>query len=85
MLPPGGGEFTRYSANFAMSPDGRAIAYTALDSTGRHALWVHSLAAAGPARLASSQGPSLVFWSPDNRTIGYMPMGPGSLLSLIHI
>jgi DNA-binding winged helix-turn-helix (wHTH) protein len=56
----------------ALSPDGRYLAYTAVDRSGVSKLWVRLLQDSDSARVLEhtdgAQGP---FWSPDSRFIGY--------------
>jgi serine/threonine protein kinase/Tol biopolymer transport system component len=55
---------------FAVSPDGRRIAYVA-DHDGQPALWVRSLDAAGARVLPGTERARGPFWSPDSRSIGF--------------
>lgn len=59
----------------AISPDGRTIAYTFRDSTGRTLLWVRSLSSATPRALEGTEEASFPFWSPDNKSIGFFSVG----------
>ena len=55
---------------FALSPDGRSLAYTAtLD--GVTSLFVRALDESAPRRLEGTEGASQPFWSPDSRTLGF--------------
>jgi serine/threonine protein kinase len=56
--------------SFALSPDGRRIAFVA-DHEGYPMLWVRALAAAGAQALPGTEGARRPFWSPDNRPIGF--------------
>jgi eukaryotic-like serine/threonine-protein kinase len=60
---------------FALSPDGRAIAFVAADSGARPTLWLRSLDAVTPHSLSGTEGADSPFWSPDNRWIGYFADG----------
>jgi serine/threonine protein kinase len=66
-------EKTRLSASGAVisiSPDGRHIAFGALEQAGKSALWVHSLDSNSARRLPSTEGVSgTITWSPDSRFI----------------
>jgi Tol biopolymer transport system component len=57
-------------ASFAISPDGRAIAFVALDR-GQQQLWVRSLESSALRRLAGTEGARLPFWSPDGKSLGF--------------
>jgi serine/threonine-protein kinase len=67
LLPPEHTSFT----SFAMSPDGRRIAFTAADSTGRTRLYVRALDGDISEPLRDTDVASYPFWSPDSRLIGF--------------
>ena len=54
--PPGKSQFTDLTSGVAISPDGRAVAYGAVDSSGELGLWLESLDAPGPAGSQPSRG-----------------------------
>jgi Tol biopolymer transport system component/predicted Ser/Thr protein kinase len=58
---------------FAVSPDGRKVAFLATDEKGGGGLWVRSLDSLEAHRIADTQqdGPPLFFWSPDSRSIAF--------------
>jgi serine/threonine protein kinase/Tol biopolymer transport system component len=56
--------------DFALSPDGRQIAFVALDG-GTRRLWLRSLATTTAKPLAGTDAARLPFWSPDSRSIGF--------------
>ena len=60
--------------DFALSPDGRQLAFTAARE-GRVDLWVRNLDATEPVALAGTEGAMLPFWSPDARAIGFFSGG----------
>jgi Tol biopolymer transport system component len=66
ILPP---ENTSFEG-FAISPDGRTIAFTAVWK-GRTALWVRSFNSLEAKPLTGTDYASQPFWSPDNRSIGF--------------
>jgi Tol biopolymer transport system component len=70
LLPPEKSSFT----DFALSPDGRRLAFTAARE-GRVDLWVRELDATEPVALAGTEGAMLPFWSPDARAIGFFAGG----------
>ena len=85
MAPPPKSSF----GTFALSPDGRRLAFSAT-TEGRVALWVRDLEAPEPSRLAGTEGAHLPFWSPDGRAIGFFAGGklrrvdlPGGVVSTI--
>ncbi len=55
----------------AISPDGKRLAFTAVDSTGKRYLYVRSLDAPVARRLAGTDGALHPFWSPDNQFLGF--------------
>ncbi len=58
-------------ASFAMSPDGRTIAFVA-DDNGRPRLFLRHLDAVSAQPLAGTDGASFPFWSPNGRSIGFL-------------
>ncbi len=56
--------------SFAVSPDGRRLAFVA-DHEGQPALWVRALDAPGARALPGTEGARRPFWSPDSRSIGF--------------
>jgi eukaryotic-like serine/threonine-protein kinase len=57
------------------SPDGRRIAFVAWDEAGQSSLWIRSLAAEVPQRIAGTETASGPFWSPDGRMVGFFAQG----------
>jgi eukaryotic-like serine/threonine-protein kinase len=55
---------------FALSPDGRRLAFVA-EYQGQPMLWVRRLDAAEAQPLPGTQGARAPFWSPDGRSIGF--------------
>jgi Tol biopolymer transport system component len=57
---------------FAVSPDGRKIAFYASEAGGRGGLWVRSLDSIEARRIAETEvGPPLFIWSPDSQFIAF--------------
>jgi Tol biopolymer transport system component len=56
--------------DFAVSPDGRRIAFVAASKSGS-SLWVRSFAAVDPRPIAGTDGARNPFWSPDSQSIGF--------------
>ncbi len=56
--------------SFALSPDGRRIAFVG-DYQGQPTLWMRSLDSAEAKPLPGTQGARRPFWSPDSRSIGF--------------
>jgi Tol biopolymer transport system component len=61
----------------AVSPNGRRLAFTATDATGKTQLWVRSLDSLTAQALSGTEGAAWPFWSPDSRFIGFF--APGKL------
>jgi Tol biopolymer transport system component len=66
ILPPENASFD----SFAVSPDGRKLAFTAVLS-GKPLLWVRALDSLEAKPLAGTDFASSPFWSPDSRSIGF--------------
>ena len=60
--------------SFALSPDGRQLAYVA-DHQGQPTLWVRRLDSAEARTLPGTERARRPFWSPDNRSIGFFADG----------
>ncbi len=56
---------------FAVSPDGRSIAFVARGNDGRAFLWVRPLADSNAVALAGTEGAAAPFWSPDSRSVAF--------------
>src|SRR5450432_442913 len=72
-LPPGTrGSLTAAAAQAVPSPDGRYLAFIALDSSsGKESVWVRPLGATSAHRLDKTEGAGFPFWSPDSQSIGF--------------
>jgi len=55
---------------FAVSPDGRQLAFVAVGQDGQH-LWVQALDSLDGRQLSGTLGAEQPFWSPDSRTIAF--------------
>jgi serine/threonine protein kinase len=73
ILPPPKDSFVAH--NFAISPDGRRLAFVAVGSDGRNNLWVRSLKSSTAQQLAGTEGAIYPFWSPDSNAIGFFAEG----------
>ena len=63
------------SSRFALSPDGRRLAFVGTDAGGVTGLWVQSLDEPAGQPLAGTEGALMPFWSPDSRFIGFVARG----------
>jgi hypothetical protein len=68
VAPPAG---TSYEGLFAISPDGRQLAFTASNGADRRALWIRPLEALTPQRVEGTEGALYPFWSPDGGSVGF--------------
>ena len=59
------------SAQMALSPDGRTLAFVANASGGRPLLWLRPLDSFDAVPLAGTEDALHPFWSPDGRAIGF--------------
>ena len=58
-----------------VSPDGRRLAFSALDSTGRTMLYVRSLASLDAHAIAGTENAAYLFWAPNSREIAFFSNG----------
>jgi serine/threonine protein kinase len=61
---------TTQPSSFALSPDGRQIAFVASDDKVSR-LWLRSLSTTAAQPLAGTEGAKYPFWSPDGHSIGF--------------
>ena len=60
------------AVRFALSPDGRRLAFVGVDSrSGVTRLWVQPLDGGAPQAVAGAEGGYVPFWSPDGQSIGF--------------
>ena len=69
LLPPPGFSFVPYQ--FAISPDGRHLAFAAVGAGGRNTLWVRDLSGSAAQQLSGTEDASRPFWSPDSHHVGF--------------
>ena len=67
--PPEGGQFD-LARGFAISPDGRTLAFVAT-APGKSGLWVRPMDGTAARLLPGTDGVFWPFWSPDGRSIAY--------------
>jgi serine/threonine protein kinase/Tol biopolymer transport system component len=63
--------YSGYDLPFALSPDGRQIAYVATRSEGTTQLWLRSLSSDVEQPMVGTEGAHTPFWSPDSKWIGF--------------
>ena len=61
--------------SFALSPDGRALVFSAEAPGARPMLWLRSLDHVSARQLAGTEDAREAMWSPDNRWIGFFAEG----------
>ena len=62
------------NGGFRLSPDGRLLAFIAVDTEGAQTVWIQSLDAEGRP-LEGTQGAIHPFWSPDGQDLGFFAGG----------
>jgi serine/threonine protein kinase len=68
-IPPPAGTF--YDGLFAISPDGRRLAFTTIDGAGLRLLWVRPVDELTATRIQGTEGALHPFWSPDGGSVGF--------------
>src|SRR5262245_45144426 len=63
------------AGGFAVSPDGKRVAFVSGDSDGKDVLWIRPLNTLDAVSLPDTDGASLPFWSPDSRFVGFFARG----------
>jgi eukaryotic-like serine/threonine-protein kinase len=58
-----------------ISPDGRIVAFVAMDASGKSLLYVRPLDSSVAHSMDGSDGAVLPFWSPDSRSLGFFAGG----------
>ncbi|HYJ33896.1 MAG TPA: protein kinase [Candidatus Binatia bacterium] len=58
-----------------ISPDGRRLAFNAIDSLGTQSIWVRQMNSLDAQRLPGTEGASRPFWSPDSRFLAFFTGG----------
>jgi Tol biopolymer transport system component len=61
--------------DFAISPDGRTLAFVARAEGGKQLLWVRRLDATSSQPLAGTEDAVQPFWAPDSRSLGFFAQG----------
>jgi Tol biopolymer transport system component len=64
-----------------VSPDGRAVAFTAI-TAGRRGLWIRPLDGLSPRFLPETEGALAPFWSPDSRSVAFFAEGKLKTVSI---
>ena len=80
IYPPPAGVFTPttssvQSPQFALSPDGRRLAFVASVGQEPPQIWVRDLNGLNPQPVAGTSGAEYPFWSPDSKSLGFFASG----------
>jgi len=67
--------FSGTAAGFALSPDGRLLAYVASTPDGKSVLWLRPIDFLQAQPLPGTEGATYPFWSPDSRFIAFFAGG----------
>jgi Tol biopolymer transport system component len=62
-------------ADFALSPDGRRIAFVAAGEAGHRLLWIHPFDSFVDQPLQGTEDATFPFWSPDSRWVAFFSQG----------
>jgi serine/threonine protein kinase len=71
ILPPEKADFEFESGSMVLSPDGRRIAFLALNAEGKRTIWVRPLGSVSAQSLAGTEDALNPFWSADSRFLGF--------------
>jgi len=71
IAPPPNANFSSLEKLLAISPDGRQIAFTAVDRSGQRSLWVRPLDTLEARALPGTDDADTPFWSPDSKLVGF--------------
>ncbi len=73
LFPPD--KMSLVQASFALSPDGRLLAFCAIDESGKSRLYLRPLNSFSAQPIPGAEDAALPFWSPDSRSIAYFSSG----------
>jgi eukaryotic-like serine/threonine-protein kinase len=87
LLPPDGVVVNELAPSrlFALSPDGRRLAFVGVGADGRRMLWVRSLDSLTSQQLAGTEDAFSPFWSPDGGRLGFFAGAGGGKLKSVDL
>ena len=71
--------FTSQPSTFAISPDGRTLAFTTGAIGSERQLWIRSLGSTSARLVPGVERPSALTWSPDSQSIVYTAVAGGAM------
>ena len=71
IAPPSNANFSSLERLLAVSPDGRQVAFTAVDRSAQRSLWVRPLDTLEARPLSGTDDADTPFWSRDSKLIGF--------------
>jgi serine/threonine protein kinase len=83
ITPPDGVKFEATITPFALSPDGRRLAFLGSGKDGKRMLWIRSIDSSAAVALAGTESAEVPFWSPDSRWVGFSANGKLHKLDVI--
>jgi Tol biopolymer transport system component len=77
--PPKTELFSSLPSAFAISPDGRTLAFTTGVIASERQLWIRSLGSTTARLVPGAERPAAITWSPDSQSIVYTLVGGGGM------
>jgi WD40-like Beta Propeller Repeat len=81
LLPPSNESFL--PNHFAISPDGRRLAFVATNTDSDESIWIRDLASSRMTQLEGTDRARTPFWSPDSRHLGFFSAGKLNTIDLM--
>jgi DNA-binding winged helix-turn-helix (wHTH) protein/Tol biopolymer transport system component len=81
LLPPSNKSFL--PNHFAISPDGRRLAFIATNSDSNESIWIRDLSSSRMTQLEGTNRARTPFWSPDSRHLGFFSFGKLNTIDLV--